>query len=105
MWFRVSSANSFIEIRENFADVLQVFCKQFVVDYFNVADRVNFAFLVHDFFVLKCTNNVVNSIYKLDVRQESIAKSFAFASALDETRDVPDRNTGSDFAFRLVHFA
>ena len=85
--------------------MLKVFLEKFVGDDFQVSNRIDFTLVMHDFLIGESSDDMIDSIDSLDVRQEGIAETLALASTSHQTSNVENGDACGDLGPWLVNFA
>ena len=101
----VHACNDSLELLKQSSQVLKVFLEKFVGDDFQVSNRIDFTFVMHDFLIGESSDDMIDSIDSLDVRQEGIAETLALASTSHQTSNVENGDACGDLGPWLVNFA
>jgi hypothetical protein len=74
------------------------------MDDVHVTNGVDITLLMNDLFIVEGSHDVIDSIYCLNMAEESVSKACTFRGSSDEPSDIGNGNGRTDLTLGLVHF-
>ena len=101
----IHASNDTLKLLEQSVQVLNVFLEKFIRDDLHVSNRIDFTFVMHDLLIGESSDDMIDTIDGLDVRQEGITEAFTLACTSHQASNIEDGDACSDLGPWLVNFA